>query len=67
MQHLYVICVTKYTKKSNFQNHFQNKPILYFKKLPVTGIVPTNGKATDVLLIQTDFNIYEIIILKKIK
>ena len=39
-------------KKNNFQNHFQNKQIPYLKALPVTGIVPTNGKATNVLLIQ---------------
>ena len=41
-----MVCVTKYIKKSNFQNHFQNKPIPYLKTLSVTGIVSTNGKAT---------------------
>ena len=40
-----MIFVTKYIKRGNFQNHFQNKPIPYLKTLPATGIVPTNGKA----------------------
>ena len=47
-----MICVTKYIKKRNFQNHFQNKPFPYLKTLPVIGIVPTNGKATYELLMQ---------------
>ena len=41
-----MIYVTKYIKKSNFQNHFQNKPIPYLKALPITGIFLINGKAT---------------------
>ena len=44
--------ITKYIKKSIFQNHIQNKQIPYLKTWPVTGIVPTNGKTTYILLIQ---------------